>query len=92
MMESAEHQKNAVQSGYWPLYRYNPELEDAGKKPFVWESKDPKMSFQDFLRHERRYTSLARTTNDTEAQRLFEEAEKDAMRRFEFFRKLGEIM
>ncbi|MCF7854858.1 MAG: pyruvate:ferredoxin (flavodoxin) oxidoreductase [Candidatus Pacebacteria bacterium] len=92
LTDSAEHQNNAVDCGYWPLYRYNPMLAEEGKQPFNWESKEPKMPFQDFLKNERRYASLARTTSEEEAKRLFEQAEADAKKRFEFFSKLGDIM
>jgi pyruvate-ferredoxin/flavodoxin oxidoreductase len=90
MMDSAEHQKTAVECGYWPLYRYDPTAEDG--KHFRWESKDPKLSFQEFLANERRYTSLARTISKDEAEQLFKDAETDAMKRFELFKKLAEIM
>ncbi len=92
LTQSADHQKNAVECGYWPLYRYNPMDEKEGKSPFSWEAKEPKMSFQDFLKNERRYSSLARTTSEEEAEKLFQEAEVDAKRRWDFFQKLGEIM
>ncbi len=91
MMDSAEHQKTAVESGYWPLYRFKPDAAE-GEKKFAWESRPPKLSFQDFLKGERRYSSLARTTTEAEAKELFAQAEKDAMQRFEFFQKLADIM
>ncbi len=87
MMKSQDEQKRAVESGYWPLFRYNP----ANEKPFKWESKEPVNSFQDFIRSERRYSGLFKTAPD-EAEAVFELAEKDAKRRMEFFQKLGEIM
>jgi pyruvate-ferredoxin/flavodoxin oxidoreductase len=57
----------------------------------VWESKDLKFPFQEFLKRERRYTSLTTTAPD-EADKLFGMAEKDATRRFECFRKMGDIL
>ena len=55
MMQTQSIAKNAVECGYWPLYRYNP-LGEEGKK-FSWEAKDPTGDFQAFIRNERRYSS-----------------------------------
>ncbi len=87
MGKSQTEEKRAVESGYWPLYRYNPQLE----KPFIWESKEPTLDYQDFIRHERRYTTLLKTAPD-EAEALFKRAEEDAKRRMEFYKKVGEVM
>ena len=87
MMKTQVRQKLAVECGYWPLYRYNPNLE----KPFIWETKEPKGDFQAFIKGERRYTSLKKTAPKM-AEQLYEDAEKDAMKRFEFFKKMGAIM
>ena len=76
--------KEAVQSGYWPLYRYNPALET----PYIWETPAAKMEFQDFIQKERRYTSLNKT-NPTQAKELFALAEKDGKERLDFFKNLG---
>jgi len=89
MSQSQEEMKKAVQSGYWPLFRYNPQLEDG--KRFTWETKEPTVSYQDFIRGERRYTALKKT-NPEEAESLFEQAEADAKRRMDFFRRIGEIL
>jgi pyruvate-ferredoxin/flavodoxin oxidoreductase len=53
-------QKLAVDSGYWPLYRFNPELADEGKNPFILESKAPDGSLQEFMSGENRYAMLER--------------------------------
>ena len=52
--------KRAVACGYWPLYRYNPELAEQGKNPLIVDSKDPTENYQDFIRGEVRYASLAK--------------------------------
>jgi len=87
MMKSQNEMKRAVDCGYWPLYRYNP----AAEKPFKWETKEPTGSFQDFIRSERRYTSLFKTA-PAEAEGLFKRAEEDAKRRMKFYQSLGEIL
>jgi pyruvate-ferredoxin/flavodoxin oxidoreductase len=89
MMKSQLEEKLAVECGYWPLFRYNPQLEEG--KRFVFESKDPTGSFQDFIRSERRYTALLKTA-PKEAEKLFADAEADSKRRWSFFKKMGEIM
>lgn len=91
MTESQLEEKRAVESGYWPLYRYNPSLIAEGKPPFIWDSKEVKGDFQEFIRGERRYTTLLKTAPD-EAEKLFKLAEEDAKKRMEFFKRFGEIM
>ncbi len=82
--------KKAVDSGYWPLYRYNPALE-AGKR-FSWDiKKDPTVPYQDFLKGEVRYTSLYKT-NPEQADELFKKAEEDAKNRMDFYKAMGGIM
>jgi pyruvate-ferredoxin/flavodoxin oxidoreductase len=58
MMFGAQHQQNAVKSGYWPLFRYNP-LNEKGKR-FSLDSKDPVMPLKDFLYDETRFSILER--------------------------------
>jgi pyruvate-ferredoxin/flavodoxin oxidoreductase len=89
MGKSQEEQKRAVESGYWVLYRYDPRLKAEGKNPFILDSKDPKMSFKEFLMGEVRYSSLTRTFPEV-AERLFEMAEKEAKERLEFLKKLAQ--
>lgn len=89
MGNSMAEAKKAVESGYWPLYRYNPELKAEGKNPFSLDSKDPKTSYKDFLLGEVRYTSLKKTFPDI-AEKLFEKAEEEAKERLELYRKLAE--
>ena len=89
MSKSQEEMKRAVDSGYWPLFRFDPRQENG--KRFQWETKEPTMDYQDFIRGELRYTAL-RKTNPEEAEHLFQRAEDDARHRMEFFRKVGELL
>ena len=92
MMQTQEEEKLAVEAGYYPLYRYNPELAGKeGQKAFVWEAKEPTFSFQEFLGRERRYTSL-KNTAPAEAEALFKRAETDSKHRMDFYKKFGEIL
>ncbi len=81
--------RKAVAAGYWPLYRFNPDLQDQGKNPFTLDSKDPTASYQEFLQGETRYTSLSKMFPDA-AKELFEQAEKDAAHRLESYKKLAQ--
>lgn len=83
--------KAAVECGYWHNYRYNPMLELEGKNPFQLDSKEPDWSkFQDFLKSEVRYTSLAKGFPQ-EAAVLFKEAEENAKWRYNSYKRLASM-
>ena len=88
MGKAQEEIKKAVACGYWPLYRYNPEKAEAGENPMTLDSKDPTESYQDFLKGEVRYTSLAKLF-PTVAEKLFEHSEEDAKLRRENYKKMA---
>src|SRR5574344_1569647 len=87
MSKTQTEQKRAVETGYFPLYRYNPSLE----QPFSWDAKDPKGSYQEFIRSERRYKSLLKT-NPEAAEELYKQAEEDAAKRMAVYKSVGELM
>jgi pyruvate-ferredoxin/flavodoxin oxidoreductase len=89
MGKSQEESKLAVDSGYWPLYRFNPALEMEGKNPFVLESKAPDGTIQDFLAGEIRFSSLERTFPQ-ESKRLRSQIEKEVNERYEILKKMAE--
>ncbi len=79
--------KDAVEAGYWQLYRYNPMLEAEGKNPFQLDSKEPDWSkFQGFLGSEVRYSSLKKAF-PREATELFKAAEENAKWRYNTYRR-----
>ncbi|MFN3557275.1 MAG: pyruvate:ferredoxin (flavodoxin) oxidoreductase [Bacteroidales bacterium] len=79
--------KEAVEAGYWQLYRYNPLLEAEGKNPFQLDSKEPDWSkFQDFLASEVRYSSLKKAF-PREAAELFKAAEENAKWRYNTYKR-----
>ena len=80
--------KKAVACGYWGLYRFNPELKEAGKNPFILDSKEPTESFRDFILGEVRYASLAKMYPEI-AEELFAKTEQDAKERLEGYKKLA---
>jgi pyruvate-ferredoxin/flavodoxin oxidoreductase len=89
MGKSQEETKLAVQSGYWPLYRYNPALKAEGKNPFTLDSKQPDGSLQEFLSGEVRYASLQKFFPD-EAKRLNARLEEEYNERYESLKQLAE--
>ena len=88
MGRSQAREKQAVESGYWHLWRYNPELKKEGKNPFILDSKEPKEDFLKFLDGEVRYTSLKKTFPDI-AEELFAKAREDAEERYENYKRMA---
>lgn len=88
MGTSLRQEKNAVDSGYWHLFRFDPRLKDQGKNPFVLDSREPKESFQDFINSEVRYTALKKRFPEL-ADELFKAAEEDAKERYENYKRMA---
>jgi len=78
------NQKAAVESGHWPLYRFNPALAQEGKNPLKLDSKPPKIRFEDYAYLETRYKMLTKS-NPEEAKRLMVLAEEDVKARWKWF-------
>ena len=86
MATSMTHQKSAVASGYWPLYRYHPSPEP-GTHPFSLDSKAPTMSVRDFEREETRFSILERTDPDR-ADFLQSMSQSDIDERWHYYEQL----
>ncbi|WP_263063816.1 pyruvate:ferredoxin (flavodoxin) oxidoreductase [Dickeya dadantii] len=86
---SQRETQKAVESGYWNLYRFNPQLQAAGKNPFTLDSDEPEADFQDFLMGEVRYSALQRQYPELASQ-LFAKTEQDAKARFEHYKRLAQ--
>jgi pyruvate-ferredoxin/flavodoxin oxidoreductase len=89
MGKTQENTKEAVESGYWNLYRFDPTKQEAGGNPFSLDSKDPKGSFRDYIMDQVRYRSLTMEFPDI-AEELFEATETNAKERFEQYKKMAE--
>ncbi|MDR3584987.1 MAG: pyruvate:ferredoxin (flavodoxin) oxidoreductase [Desulfosporosinus sp.] len=89
MTKSVQEAKLAVDSGYWHLYRFNPDLIDQGKNPFTLDSKEPTLPFRDFIMGEVRYSSLLSAFPDS-AEELFVGAEKYAKIRYDSYKRLAD--
>jgi pyruvate-ferredoxin/flavodoxin oxidoreductase len=84
LVHGLEQQKLAVQSGYWPLMRYNPSLRESGKNPFQLDSKAPSIRLKDYAYREARYTMLARGNPELAAE-LLKEAQDDVERQWRVY-------
>ena len=90
MGKSMEESKLAVESGYWPLYRYHPDLFAQGKNPLTLESKAPDGSLQNFLSGENRYAQLEKEQPE-ESKRLRAMMEKDYNERYAILKQLADL-
>jgi len=84
LVHGLEQQKLAVQSGYWPLMRYNPALREEGKNPFQLDSKAPSIRLKEYTYREARYTMLARSNPELAAE-LLKEAQDDVERQWRVY-------
>jgi pyruvate-ferredoxin/flavodoxin oxidoreductase len=84
LVHGLEQQKLAVQSGYWPLMRYNPDLRESGKNPFQLDSRAPAIRLKEYTYREARYTMLARSNPDL-AAKLLVEAQDDVERQWRVY-------
>jgi len=84
LVHGLDQQKLAVQSGHWPLFRYNPLLKEQGKNPFVLESKAPSIPLEKYIYNETRY-SMLKHSNPEVAQELLKEAQHDINERWKLY-------
>ncbi len=75
-------EKEAVEAGYWHLFRFNPAAADEGKNPFSLDSKAPTGDYQAFMMREVRYNSLMRANPDR-AKQLFDIAEANSKKKYD---------
>ncbi|MFU8772749.1 MAG: thiamine pyrophosphate-dependent enzyme, partial [Anaerolineales bacterium] len=88
LVHGLEQQRLAVQSGFWPLYRYNPELADHGKNPLTIDSKQPTISFKDYAYNETRYRMLLQS-DEERAEKLMDLAKQDVKSRWKLYQNLA---
>jgi len=85
---SLDHQKKAVASAYWPLYRYNPDLKKEGRNPFLLDSKPPSVPLEDYLSAETRYRMLA-PGQSAEGEHLLQLMHEDIQSRWHHYEQLA---
>jgi len=84
LVHGMDQQKAAVNSGYWPLFRYNPDLVAQDKNPFQLDSRAPSIALKDYIYNETRYTMLAKSSPE-EAKRLLSLAQEDVAARWKLY-------
>lgn len=90
MAYGMEQQKAAVQSGYWPLVRFDPALAAQSRNPLQLDSREPSIPLEKYVYNETRYTMLTHS-NPEEAKRLLELAREDAEQRWHSYRALAAL-
>ena len=90
MVDGYDAQKYAVDSGHWPLYRYNPALALEGKNPLVMDSKDPTISLADYVYKENRYNILKRSSPDS-SKKLIDDAQKAVTAKIKLLKQMAEM-
>ena len=90
VVHGLEQQKLAVQSGHWPLFRYNPALKTGGKNPFQLDSKAPSIPLEQYLYNESRYDHL-RQIHPEDAAKLLREAQADVEARWKTYQMMAKM-
>jgi len=90
MVDQMAQQKRATESGYWPLYRYDPASELAGRPGLRLDSRAPSIRFKDFAEREARFAMLARA-NPERAAELTARAQQDIDDRWHFYEQLVNV-
>jgi pyruvate-ferredoxin/flavodoxin oxidoreductase len=90
MTKGMTQQKLAVDSGSWPLYRYDPRLTSEGKNPFQLDSKQPSIPLRDYIYTEGRYRILQQS-DPAGAKALLDRAQQQVKERWQYYKQLSEI-
>jgi pyruvate-ferredoxin/flavodoxin oxidoreductase len=90
LIHGLDQQKAAVNSGYWPLFRYNPALAGQNKNPFQLDSRPPSLPLKDYIYNETRYTMLVKS-NPEEARNLLALAEEDVKSRWKLYEYMSSM-
>jgi pyruvate-ferredoxin/flavodoxin oxidoreductase len=90
LVHGLEQQKLAVQSGFWPLYRFNPNLAEEGKNPLTLDSKAPTISLEEYAYNETRYRMLLQS-DEQRAEALMQAAKEDIKKRWNMYSQLASL-
>ncbi len=90
LRKGLDQQKLAVQSGHWPLYRYNPALIAQGKNPLSIDSKEPTIPISTYAYNESRYRMLTQT-DEQRAEALMIRAQGDAKSRWNLYQQMASM-
>lgn len=84
----AGHEKLAVQSGYWPLYRYDPRRAEQGLPPLQLDSPAPTVDIAEFMAQESRFRTVE-VADPVRARELLEAARREVKRRYAFYEQMA---
>ncbi len=90
MSKGMQHQKAAVDSGYWPIFRYNPGMAKEGKNPLKLDSRKPKINLKDYAYTETRYKMLTKLKPKA-AGELIEKAQKEVTSRWALYEQMAQM-
>jgi len=90
MQKGLDQQTRAVQSGHWPLIRFNPEVRQSGENPFVLDSPRPTMKLKEYVENELRYRMLYRT-NPKAADQLMSMAQAMVDRKWKLYEEMASM-
>jgi len=82
------HQQLAVNSGHWPLFRFNPQHAAEGKNPLKLDSKAPSIPYREFIETEIRFNMLWRT-NPEQAEKFLEQSQQEVNERYRYYEQLA---
>jgi pyruvate-ferredoxin/flavodoxin oxidoreductase len=88
MAKGLDQQKLAVQSGHWPLLRYNPDLIALGQNPLTIDSKEPSIPLEQYIYNETRYRMLVQS-DEARAEFLLKEAQADVKKHWEYYQQMA---
>ncbi len=88
MSKGLDQQKKAVQSGLWPIYRYDPRLVDAGQNPLLLDSKEPSIPVEEYMYSETRFRMLTQS-DEERAEALLKLSKEDSKARWSFYSQLA---
>ena len=88
MAKGLESQKLAVDSGHWPLFRYNPDNVEEGKNPLKLDSKPPKIKLEDYIYTETRYKMLTKS-HPERAKELLSFAQEEVLKKWSFYEQMA---
>ena len=91
LFHGLDQQKLAVETGYWPLYRFDPRRKDRGENPLVMDSAAPKQPLERFTENEIRYRALA-VTESERAKRLAAKAQRVVNERYDFYSRMASTL
>jgi pyruvate-ferredoxin/flavodoxin oxidoreductase len=90
MTEGLKYQRMAVESGAWPLFRYDPRLKEEGRNPLILDSKEPTVPLEEYMYSENRFRMLTKSDPERAAM-LLVKAKRDVAERFKMYQQWAEF-